>query len=410
MEYPVGGAANQWADSEPPPEFTPETHCANRSPRVNSLCVTAFRNYGAKTIECEAPLVVLTGANGVGKTNLLEALSLLAPGRGLRRAAIAEFQLQEFSAAMVPSLVAGLQGASQPWSISAELTCATGDYQIGTGLDPSGGEVQKRLVYLDGKPQKGQAILNELLAVIWLTPQLDRIFLEGSSTRRAWFDRIVASLLGDHPKQLKAYEQAMRERMRLLRDGHQDGQWFAALESIMASQAVAIAAARNTVLEGLNRSIRSRPETIFGTPQIAIVGAVEEQLLQTSARLVEESLRQDYAAARVNDRVTGSCSIGIHRSEIMVSDAKRGISAAMTSTGEQKSLLLAIFIAEAHLIFEMRGEPPLVLLDDLPAHFDQNRLASLHRILSALGGQIWLTGTNRADFASLDSQALWIGL
>ena len=246
--------------------------------------------------------------------------------------------------------------------------------------------------------------------MIWLTPQLDRIFLESSSTRRGWFDRIVAGLMPDHQRHINSYDHALRERTRLLREGCNDDHWFHALESIMASKSVAIAAARNTVAEGLNRQIATRPPTVFGSPQLAVLGSVEEGLRQNSARQVEESLLQSYGNCRTQDRTTGHCSLGTHRSEITVTSGGDGRAAAMTSTGEQKSLLLALFVAEARLIYEMRGEPPLVLLDDLPAHFDEQRLTALQSILAELGGQVWLTGTNRADFASLAPHAQWVGL
>jgi DNA replication and repair protein RecF len=327
--------------------------------------------------------VVLTGMNGSGKTNILEAISLLVPGRGLCRASSAEWQNHD---------------ESLPWAVAAEVRTSEGDVKIGTGRDPAAPDNGRRVVHVDGRAVKGQQALAEHVAMAWVTPDLDRVLADGSAARRKLLDRMVYSFDPAHAGRVHRYEKAMRERLRLLRDGVADATWLAALEDTMAQTGVSIAAARLHLLRQL-QSAMTLAQSAFPQAEITLVGMAEEALADQPALLVEDKLRAALARSRQGDAQSGTCAIGVHRSDLLVIHRAHNCPAELCSTGEQKALLVAIMLAFVRTLTVARGgHPPLFLLDDITAHLDGVRRAALFEEILALRVQAWLTGTDEAFF------------
>jgi len=356
---------------------------------LQRLMVTGFRNLRQVELQCEGRPVVLVGPNGAGKSNLLEAISLLTPGRGLRRARQADLDRR------------GPDNAADGWAVAARIETPFGLREVGTGRDPAGGE--RRALRLDGAPASNQQALGEILACVWLTPAMDRLFLEGPSARRRFLDRLVAAFDPAHVGRASAYERAYRERARLLREGRADSVWLGALESAMAERSVAIAVARRDLLQRLSGLLGEAPP--LPTPALALAGEVEARLGQERALAVEEWLLDRLAAGRLRDAEIGGAAVGAHRTDLLVSDRDRDMPAELCSTGEQKALLLAVLLAFARLLTLERGAPPLLLLDDVAAHLDDARLGALFEALLQEGIQAWMSGADPAPFAPLRGSA-----
>ena len=361
---------------------------------VTRLALTDFRNYHEAKLTLGTESVVLTGPNGAGKTNLLEALSFLAPGRGLRGAKSTEIDRR-------PDL------GDSGWAVAAVVATRNGAVRVGTGRDPTASE--RRVVRIDGEPVRGQAALGERLGVVWLTPSMDRLFLDGPSGRRRFLDRLVLGLDPAHASRVSAYEQALRERSHLLRDGPADPAWLAALEEVMAEQGVAVAAGRRDIVQRLDR-VCAEARGPFPRARLTLVGGVESWLEDVPALAAEARFAAALAANRQSDGQAGGASIGPHRSDLAVSFAEKGIAAEFASTGEQKALLIAILLAHAALQQATRGEPPLLLLDEIAAHLEASRRAALFEALVRLDSQAWLTGTDAALFAPLRCDAQFLSV
>ena len=384
-------------------------------PYVARLMVSDFRCYERAALETDPRPVVLTGPNGAGKTNLLEALSFLAPGRGLRQARLAEVDRRR------PSLGDAVAGGARPWAVAARLGGPAGECDIGTGRDPAAeeGSRDRRLLRIDGTAYRGLNGLAERLAVLWLTPQMDGLFLESKSARRRFFDRLVLCFDPGHAGRLNAYEQAASERMRLLRGEMPAGEarnqavWLDGLEQQIAEQGVAIAAARLDLVARLG-AVLGATDGSFPRPGLALQGEVEAWLGEMPALAVEDRMRARLAAGRTLDGEAGRAHLGPHRSDLLVSfgsdGGAGGIPAADCSTGEQKALLIAILLGQARLMAAERGRPPLLLLDEIAAHLDDGRRRALFDALLELGVQAWLTGTDRGLFAALGEQAQYFAV
>jgi DNA replication and repair protein RecF len=365
---------------------------------VRQLRLTGFRCYGGLRLDTGPGCVVLSGPNGAGKTNLLEAVSLLAPGRGLRRAKLDEMARRgaEESAE---------QAATRGWAVAAQLDTATGTMAVGTGLEPTvAGQGLRRVVRIDGVPVPSQLALGQHIAAVWLTPQLDRLFAEGAGGRRRFLDRMVAGSDPEHAGRAAAYENAMRQRARLLSEGKNDPSWLVALEETMAGYGVALAVARREMVARLDQASRLGVGP-FPRGALSLTGTVETWLEQMPAVDVEDALRRALAASRRQDAESGGAAVGPHRSDLVVIHLDRNRPAAECSTGEQKALLVALVLAHARLVGIARGAPPLLLLDEIAAHLDRTRLAALFEELLALGTQAWLTGTEADTFAPLSGAA-----
>jgi len=362
---------------------------------VLRLAVGDFRCYRRAELAPQGESVVLTGPNGAGKTNLLEAVSFLAPGRGLRRAKLAEIDRRPHP---------GGPPAGR-WAVSASLDGPAGAVAIGTGRDPDGDEeFGRRVVRIDGEPQRGPAVLADHAALTWLTPAMDRLFADGASARRRFLDRLALGLDPNHARRVAAYDQAMRERGRLLQEGAADPAWLDALEATMAAEGAAVAATRSALVRRL-AAVAAETEGGFPRPAMAMQGDLAGWLEAMPALEAEDRLARALAEARRRDAETGTAGAGPQRDDLAVAFAATGMPARQCSTGEQKALLIAIVLAHARLVAEERGRPPLLLLDEIAAHLDLERRAALFRAIGRIGCQAWLTGTDEMLFQPLQGRA-----
>lgn len=359
------------------------------------LVLHGFRGYDALRLRLGPEPVVLTGPNGAGKTNLLEAVSYLSPGRGLRGVRLAEV------------LRDGGAGAARLWSVAATLLTPRGEVDIASGFEVDEGEegkpAERRHVRVDGQSRGGQAALAEHLAMVWLTPAMDRLFVEGPSARRRFLDRLVFALDPAHAGRTQAFERGRRARARLLAEGHRDDAWLAAIEHDMAERAVAIAAARLDLVARLDGAI-AEVDGPFPKPALASKGLIEAWLGSCPALEAEERYRRHLASMRRRDAESETCE-GPHRSDLDVRFAATGRRAELCSTGEQKALLIALVLAHARLIARLKGAAPILLLDEVVAHLDATRRRDLIDQLLALNVQAWLTGTEPEAFAQLSGAA-----
>ena len=363
---------------------------------VRQLRLTDFRNYRQLRLDCDRTPVVLVGANGAGKTNLLEALSFLAPGRGLRRARLDEVCRRSRSD----------DSDAAAWAVAATLDTPEGRVAIGTGLEPgrSEGSLLRRVVRIDGRPAASQTALGLHVAAVWLTPQLDRLFLDGASDRRRFLDRLVTALHPEHAGDVAAYENALRQRSRLLGEGNRDPHWFTALEDTMARHGVALAANRADTVQRLDAAARLGVGP-FPRASLAMAGKIDGWIATMAALDAEDRLRSELAANRLRDAESGTTSVGPHRSDLAVRHLDLDLPAAEGSTGQQKALLVSIALAHARLVTLSRGRPPLLLLDEIAAHLDSERRAALFEEVVALGVQSWMTGTDAELFRPLAGRA-----
>jgi DNA replication and repair protein RecF len=365
---------------------------------IARLTLTDFRGYASARLAFEPRPVVLVGPNGAGKTNLLEAISFLAPGRGLRRAKLAEIDRS------VPPARATASPPG-PWAVAAGVSGPRGEVKIGTGRDAESETGERRLVSIDGGGAKSQAALAEHLCVIWLTPQMDRLFTDGASARRRFLDRLVYGFDPGHAHRVNAYEQAMRERARLLAEQRgADPSWLKALEGRMAEHGIAVAAARRETVARLDAAC-AEAGGAFPAARLALEGEIEAWLDRMPALGAEEEFSRRLAASRTGDAASGTTSLGPHRADLAARHGATHMLASQCSTGEQKALLIGIVLAFARLMARRRGDGPVLLLDEVAAHLDETRREALYGEIAALRGQAWLTGTDAALFAGLASLA-----
>ncbi|MBM3646261.1 MAG: DNA replication/repair protein RecF [Alphaproteobacteria bacterium] len=382
--------------------FTPDaaTGAAPAVLAVRQLRLSDFRNYRQLRLDCGPEPVVLVGANGAGKTNLLEALSFLAPGRGLRRARLDEVGRRSRNG----------EPDAPAWAVAATLDTPDGRLAVGTGLEPgrSEGAAPRRAVRIDGRPAASQTALGLHVAAVWLTPQLDRLFLDGPGERRRFLDRLVTALHPEHAGDVAAYENALRQRARLLADrdkgGSRDPHWFGALEDTMARHGIALAAARADTVHRLDAAARLGVGP-FPRAALAMTGEVDGWLTGMAALDAEDRLRAALAANRGRDGESGTTLCGPHRSELAVRHLDLDLPAAEGSTGQQKALLVSIALAHARLVALSRGRAPLLLLDEIAAHLDAAHRAALFEEVVALGLQCWMTGTEAELFSPLAGRA-----
>jgi len=339
---------------------------------IARLVLTDFRNHPALALTPGAGFVVLTGDNGAGKTNILEALSLLAPGRGLRRAALADMARQD-----------GPGG----FGVAATVAPVGADgVEIATGTLAAAPD--RRVVRVQGATATANT-LAEWLTILWLTPAMDRLFVEPAGERRRFLDRLTLALSPAHARHSARYEAAMRARNRLLGDDSSpDADWIAALEAQMADHGAAIDAARRQTVALLGERLADQPDGVFARAALALEG------WQGDGDRLASDLRQ----SRARDAAAGRALVGPHRVDLMVTHVGKRQAAALASTGEQKALLLGIVVAHADLVAERTGSPPILLLDEVAAHLDPARRAALFERLAGRG-QVWMTGTEAALFA-----------
>ena len=363
---------------------------------VRSLHLHAFRNYrDAALFDLPSGFVVLTGPNGAGKTNVLEAVSLLSPGRGLRGAKMTDIRNRTLP-----------EGAL--WSVAAVVDSPVGEVRIGTGVRGDAGS-ERRAVRVNGVDLKAQADLSEYLSCVWLTPQMDGLFGDAASERRRFFDRLVYAFDPAHAGRVTRYDSVMSQRAKLLREQREknmtaDPAWLSSLEATMAETGVAIAAARLHALESLDAHLAHVLHgTGFPASRMALSGGVEEALLHAPALDVEDKLRARLAHARAHDAEYGGAVAGAHKTDLQVVYAAKDMPAAQCSTGEQKALLTGIILAHAVRTRDMRDAAPILLLDEVAAHFDEGRRTALFDVLAGLRAQVFITGTDARIFDSLEN-------
>jgi DNA replication and repair protein RecF len=333
---------------------------------VSRLTLTDFRSYATATIEPGPGFVLLFGENGAGKTNLLEAVSMLTPGRGMRGAALSEMARQDGSGA---------------WAVAAKL----GEIDIGTGTQASAPE--RRQVRTNGAPASVNS-LSEWLGMLWLTPAMDRLFTGNAGERRRFLDRLVLALEPAHAHHAARYEAAMRARNKLLVEEDWDESWLDSLEIAMADHGVELGAARARSVAALDVRLAAVPDDEFASAAIKLEGWVDGDL----AVALKSNRARDAAAGRATE--------GPHRQDLAVLHRAKSMAAAQSSTGEQKALLLGLVLAHSELVAERRGEPPVLLLDEVAAHLDPKRRAALFARLEGRG-QVWMTATEAALFEGI---------
>ncbi|MBT5540707.1 MAG: DNA replication/repair protein RecF, partial [Alphaproteobacteria bacterium] len=359
------------------------------------LDLTNFRSYPQLHLPLAPTPIVFMGPNGAGKTNILEAISFLAPGRGLRRAKLRD--IVSWQASKTPS---------PAWVVSAQLETQGERIQLGTGLDPASDPqgTEKRLIRVDGEPVTSQTALEKILSVIWLTPQMDRLFQEGGGHRRRFFDKLCITLNTTHSSLVYKYEYALRERSRLLKMGRADDHWLNALEGTMAASGVAIASNRQEICTHLTQSSLSSdgpfPKAIF-----QMEGLIDDWLLASSSLEVEERVRETLRQNRPSDGEGGGASVGPHISDLQVTHQEKNCFATFCSTGEQKALLISMILSHVRVHSLQRERMPLLLLDEVIAHLDKSRREAFFQEVCDLKVQAFLTGTDADTFTGLDGRA-----
>ncbi len=360
---------------------------------IGELRLADFRNYTSLRLPVTSRFVVLAGDNGAGKTNLLEAISLLNPGRGMRRATYGDM-----------ARVGGQLGFSVRAAIHRQDDAPA---DVLTLVRADAGEGRQRQVRIDDVTARSADDLLALCRLIWLSPAMDGLFGGPAGDRRRFLDRLVLTLHPEHGRRALDYEKAMRGRNRLLADGRMDDAWLTGIELQLAELGLAIALARAQTVHGLAMAIRSGP-TVDGTfPQagLDLASGYEGLDLSRPGVDVEDDIAARLRAGRGQDRAAGRTLEGPHRGDLIVTHLMKAMPAALASTGEQKALLIGLILAHAALTRQVSGLPPILLLDEIAAHLDPSRRAALFDILDALGVQSFMTGTDRALFAALEGRA-----
>ncbi len=363
--------------------------------RLTRLALRDFRNHAATALRLDGRHVCLYGANGAGKTNLLEAVSLFGPGKGIRGADLSDIVRRASSGA-----------GARAWALSADLRQGDIDRKLSVALELDEAGRSKRTARLDGAPAT-QTDLAELVRIIWLTPAMDRVFAGAAGDRRKFYDRQVLAHAPAHGQAAAVYEKAMRNRNALLEQPAPDPAWLEALERKMAESGAAMAVFRAQALARMQAAIDERPEGAFPKADLELDGRYE-RMAAASADLaaIEDDMALAFRAGRSRDAAAGRTLEGVHRADLRVVHRPKGLPAADCSTGEQKALLMGLILANAQSLLGRDFAPnPLLLLDEAAAHLDSDRRAALYDELAALGGQAWLTGTDRSLFDAFGDRA-----
>jgi DNA replication and repair protein RecF len=360
--------------------------------RVHRLTLSNFRNYRAASLEANSRQIVLYGQNGAGKTNLIEAISLLAPGRGLRRATLQDIAFHEDDGS---------------WAIAAEVEGALGLATLGTGIEPTTHDDTPivRKCRIDREPVASAAAFGDHLSVVWLVPSMDSLFVGAPLGRRRFLDRLALAVDADHASRVNALDRVLRSRNRLLAEPRPDPHWLDAVEHETAEVAVAVAGLRAEAVHRLDGVLASRRDSDFPPVEIVPKGWMERLIPTHPAIEVEERYRAVLRENRTRDAAAGRTLDGPHLTDLSVVYARKNIAAAEASTGEQKALLIGLVLAQARLITEMTATTPVLLLDEVFAHLDRGRRTALHAELRHLGAQVWMTGADPALFAEIKDEA-----
>ena len=376
------------------------------------LTLTDFRNYAHLRINAHLGPIVITGENGSGKTNILEAISFLTPGRGLRGARLAD--IKRISPALVTDEYLPTEITNTSWAVSALVQKGDDEVEIGTAVERSLREnidearsFDKRIVKIDGQKVTSQAELGRYISAIWITPQMDRLFRGGSQPRRSFLDRLVYAFDMEHAKRTANFEHLYKEWYQLLKNGQNDDHWLMSLEENMAGLGVAIAAARREQIAKLNTFIEHEPDDVFPNVRLELEGTIEKLLDKLPAIEVEDYyqvlLKKQRRNIMYNDNIDG-----INRTDFKVYYRRKGMPAELCSTGEQKSLLISIILAQTKCQTLDKGFAPVLLLDEVVAHLDEIKREALLEKIRELSLQAWITSTDPQLFDSLKNEALFL--
>ncbi|MBE6445468.1 MAG: DNA replication/repair protein RecF [Alphaproteobacteria bacterium] len=381
---------------------------------VSRLTLTDFRNYQFLRINVESDIVVIHGENGTGKTNILEAISFLSPGKGLRGARLADIKriVVPENDEYKPEMISPFN-----WAIAAETFQGNDTYSIGTAVENSFREsieeddehklYERRVVKINGNKVSSQAELGKYLSTIWLTPQMDRLFRGGSQPRKNFLDRLVFAFDMEHAKRIINFEHYYKEWYKLLKEGRNDNAWLASLEENMAGVGVAIAAARREQIARLNTFIENEPDDVFPCVRLELDGTIEKMLDTMPAVEVEDRYRRLLATQRKRIQYNETVD-GVNRTDFKVFYRKKKMPAELCSTGEQKSLLISIILAQTKCQILHRGFTPILLLDEIATHLDDSKREALIEKIKELGAQAWITTTNPELFSSLKGYAQFL--
>jgi len=349
---------------------------------LQSLTLSHFRSYSRVSIETDGRPIAIYGANGAGKTNILEAISLLSPGRGMRRATVDEMM-------RMPENLG--------WKISGVLESLGQIHEVESSYKGEG----SRAVLIDGKPAP-QLALGRLARIVWLVPVMDRLWVEGAEGRRRFLDRLTMSMEPRHAEQSVVYEKSMRERNRMLKDGVRDPSWYAAVERQMAQAGAVIECNRLLTVQRLKEAQKGA-DTAFPAAELTLVGSDAGSIITD-----KDDLLDAFKDSRSRDMAAGRTLVGPHRDDMNAVYAAKGAPAKQCSTGEQKALLVSLILANGRALAQDFGAPPIYLLDEVAAHLDSDRRAALYDEICALGAQAWMTGTGSELFDAMGERAMYL--
>ena len=355
---------------------------------ITNLTLSHFRNHTDLTVNTDGKSVVLTGENGSGKTNILEAISLLQPGRGMRGAKLDQLQQQS---------------KKLPWAVRANVKRGDADVTLATGATPEGAN-RRRMLAGDRELDRGQDFY-DYLTVYHISPRHDRLFLESPEDRRQFFDALVFGFDPSHADRLDTYEKAKSERRKLLYHPRPDATWLKLIEKQMAEEAIAIASARLEVIDRLNHTLADTIAKAMVGAGLSMRGDVEQDAASMPALQAEEAFTERLAHNRERDRDLGRTQSGVHRSDLEVTHTELNMPAASCSTGQQKMLLLSLMLAAAEARKQAMGRAPVLLLDEACAHLDEAHREKLANTILQLGIQTWLSGTDKKLFEAFGENA-----
>ncbi len=380
---------------------------------VTRLTLTDFRNYAHLRINAKLAPVIITGENGTGKTNILEAISFLTPGRGLRSARLAD--IRRITPALVNDEYSPTEISNLNWAVSALVNKGEDEIEIGTAVEKTTRETddddfrsyERRIVKINGQKTSSQSDLGKYISAIWLTPQMDRLFRGGSQPRRSFLDRLVYAFDVEHAKRTANFEHLYKEWYQLLKNGNSNNNWLSSLEENMAGIGVAIAAARRELIAKLNKFIEKEPDDVFPNVMLELDGTIEQLLDTMPAIDVEDYYIQKLKSQRRNVLYNDNVD-GVNRTDFKVYYKKKRMPAELCSTGEQKSLLISIILAQTKCQTLDKGFAPVLLLDEVVAHLDDLKREALLEKIRDLGIQAWITSTDPKLFASLADEAQFL--
>lgn len=357
--------------------------------QIKSLKLINFRSHSNFGLSLSGKPLAIIGDNGAGKTNILEAISLLSPGRGMRNSKFSEMVKDD---------------NSMPWGVNFNILSNGKNYEVSSGLRDN----QKgRDIKINSKKVSGSSALPEIILLSWLTPSMDQIFNETPSYRRRFIDRLCAVYEKNHTKNIKIYEKLMAERNSSFKNKALDNVWLDALENQMSDVSIAIAETRLTFISNLNKVLETNLDPVWPRAHLEIYGFVESLVSSWNSGKAKEMLCNEFKNNRERDFFSKRTNEGVHRSDLLVNEKNKKIEAKKCSTGEQKSLLMGIILSHLELVSSFKSRYPVLLLDEVLAHFDKIRRKSFFKQIQEIGSQIIMTGTDISVFEELEDLEIY---